>query len=220
MRVELIPVAGQGPAQEPAPTPPATSPGDDSTSRSRGTPTLRAAVSVLLLALGLCAVFGVLAGLAFRDRVLPGVQALGLDLGGLHRQEAGQRLGDRVDALLGQRPVLLLDGREVDLPPHAFGERDALAGGLLERALEVGRERPLAGMTVAARAATGGRTPLTAAPVDLAPLREALTALAEDSDRPPQDAALALRREDGGPDGVSLLPGRAGRRLNVERTAA
>ncbi|HEX2514583.1 MAG TPA: hypothetical protein VH257_07735, partial [Chloroflexota bacterium] len=187
MRVELIPVSGQGPgqgpSQEPAPAPPEASPDDDSPSRSRGTPTLRAAVSVLLLALGLCAASVVLAALAFRDRVLPGVQALGLDLGGLHRQEAGQRLGDRVDALLGQRPLLILDGREVDLPPHAFGERDALAGGLLERALEVGRERPLAGMTVAARAATGGRTPLTAAPVDLAPLREALTALAEESDR-------------------------------------
>ncbi len=161
-----------------------------------------------------------LAALAFRDRVLPGVQALGLDLGGLHRQEAGQRLGDRVDALLGQRPVLLLDGREVDLPPSAFGERDAIAGGLLERALEVGRERPLAGMTVAARAAAGGRTALPAAPVDLAPLRAALTALADESDRPPHDAALALRREDGGSDGVTLVPGRAGRRLDVERTAA
>ena len=161
-----------------------------------------------------------LAALAFRDRVLPGVQALGLDLGGLHRQEAGQRLGDRVDALLGQRPVLLLDGREVDLPPSAFGERDALAGGLLERALEVGRERPLAGMTVARAQPPGAAPPCPAAPVDLAPLRAALTALAEESDRPPQDAALALRREDGGPDGVSLVPGRAGRRLDVERTAA
>jgi vancomycin resistance protein YoaR len=172
-----------------------------------------------LLTLGLCAVSAVLAALAFRDRVLPGVQALGLDLGGLHRQEAGQRLVDRVDTLLGQRPILILDGREVDLPPHAFGERDTLAHGLLERALDVGRERPLAGMAVAARAATGGRTHLPPAPVDLAPLREALVALAEETDRPPQDAAIALRSDDGGPDGVSIVPGRAGRRLDVERTA-
>jgi lipoprotein-anchoring transpeptidase ErfK/SrfK/vancomycin resistance protein YoaR len=176
------------------------------------------AVPVLVALVALVAALAI--PLAYRDRVLPGVQALGIDLGGLPRDQALARLSTRTAELLERRPVLLLDEREIDLPDSAFGDPGSLALGLLDRAVAVGRERPLGELVAVAGAVTGRGTRLALTSGDAGPLRDALAPLAQEVDRPPVDALLVLERRDGERDAVRAVPSEAGRRLDQERTAA
>ena len=165
------PGARPGPEAGTGPGPPAASPDDALHRHAPGAHRpFGLTVSVLLLALGLCAASGVLAALAFHDRVLPGVQALGLDLGRPAPPGAGQRLGDRVDALLGQRPVLAprRAGGRPPAPAPSASATPSPEGSWSEPWKWAGT--PLAGMTVAGARPPEGAPRLPAAPVDLAPL--------------------------------------------------
>ncbi|MGH2350424.1 MAG: peptidoglycan binding domain-containing protein, partial [Chloroflexota bacterium] len=157
--------------------------------------------------------------LAFRDRILPGVHVLGVDLGGLRQLEARARLASRLAGLAHDRPVLRLDGVEIALPASAFGEPEALAAGLTQAAARAGRETPFGGLAAVARLASGG-TPVQATVVNTQAMREAVAALAPEVDRAPIEPVLVIDHADPGGETVRVQPGQAGRRLDVEQTAA
>jgi hypothetical protein len=156
---------------------------------------------------------------AYRDRIPPGVHALGVDLGGLRQHEAQARLAAHLDAVVHARPALRVDGAEVALPATAFGDPGSLAARLSLAAAQVGRETPLSPVAVALRAASSEGIAVQVPVVDSRALREALAVLAAEVDRPTVEAQLLVDRADPARETLRTQPGQAGRRLDVERTA-
>lgn len=173
----------------------------------------------LVLALILAVVISLVGySVAYQDRVQPGVQALGINLGGLREPEAQARLTEHIELLTQTRPALRVDGQEIVLPASAFAEPAVLAGHLSRTAVFVGRETPLAPFVAAARVARARPAVVSPPAVETPALRQALAAVAHEVDQPVIEAQLLV----GGADfsTVQVIPGRAGKRLDVDRTAA
>src|SRR4051794_12975613 len=143
VHVELSPVS------EAPPGPGRPAPGRGGTPFPAAGGAVRAGGAALLLLVCL-AVAALLAPLAFEGRVMPGVRALGVPLGGLDRAAAGERLRPEVAALLESRPRLTLGDDEVAFPASAFGDPTSLTEDLVARAYARGREGPFAGVRVLA----------------------------------------------------------------------
>src|SRR5258708_13032678 len=81
-------------------------------------------VGLLIAALGIFAA-AALAGLELSssDRILPGVRALGLPVGGLTRDQAAASLGPRSAAILDQPIDLRAGVRQWSTSPRALGAR-------------------------------------------------------------------------------------------------
>ena len=159
--------------------------------------------------------------ITYRDRIHPGVQSLDVDLGGLTEPEARERLAARLEDLARNRPSLRVDGREVVLPAEAFGMGDAteLAARLSRSAARAGKESPLGPLWPAVWLAAGRPAVIARLEPDVSALRNALAPLAAEVDRPVVEGQLVPDRAD--PNlRLQPVPGRPGRRLDVERTAA
>ncbi|HEX2037906.1 MAG TPA: peptidoglycan binding domain-containing protein [Chloroflexota bacterium] len=184
---------------------------------------LLALIGVLLLGVPAA---GLAYGLAFANRILPGVHALALDLGGLTEAEAQARLVPAIERLIEQRPVLHVSGvdgggpQELAIPAAAFGDAETMAAGLAAAARRAGRETPLATFSAAWRAATGHGVVVELPALELTPLRDVLGNLAAELDLPAREPHLALDRSDPQAVDVRLEPAQPGRRLDVERVAA
>src|SRR5688572_17364190 len=159
--------------------------------------------------------------IGYRDRIHPGVRSLDVDLGGLTESEAHARLAARVEVLARNRPALTFDGREVVLAAEAFGVGDAveLAARLSRAAARAGKESPLGPLWPAVWLAAGRPAVIARLDPDVGALRNALAPLAAEVDQPVVEAQLVPDRADPGLR-LQRVPGRPGRRLDVERTAA
>src|SRR5687768_11485963 len=122
-----------------------------------------ALISLLAGALILGCTGYAVSSITYRDRIHPGIQSLDVDLGGLTEPEAQARLAARLEDLARNRPALRLDGREIVLPPEAFGMGDAaeLAARLSRSAARAGKESPLGPLWPAVWVASG-RPPVIA----------------------------------------------------------
>jgi vancomycin resistance protein YoaR len=165
-----------------------------------------AAATVVLAVLGAVAVGGF--QVAYAGRVFPGVQALGVDLGGRTPDEAQAALRARADALLAA-PVTIVAGdtsrrttwRDVGL------RLDSQA--LLDDALAVGRDgSPVRRLTEQWQAARGSHSLDLTTRTDDPALKAFLDEVAAGVDRPPRDARL-LVQPDGQIQYTSSEPGRA-----------
>jgi vancomycin resistance protein YoaR len=167
--------------------------------------------AVLLLAAAAVGAYEV----AFAGRAYPGVKALGVDLGGLGRDEAVAALTAQTDALL--RAPVALQAAEVRrtatwqdlglrLDPHA----------LADQALAVGRAgNPLHRLAGQYAAATRHVTIDATLGFDDAALATYLDGVAREVDRPPRDAKLLVQ-----PDAtVEYTPSQVGRHLDQPAAA-
>lgn len=148
------------------------------------------------------------------ERILPGVTAAGVPLGGLSPQEAAQVLeaswqGDEATVALG-------DGERLWPASPAELGFDIDAQATAERAHGVGRGKSLINeMAEIYVAAVRGYGVMPVVTLDVPTARAALEARAEAVSVPPQDATL---RFEGGQ--VIAVAGLAGRALDVEATLA
>jgi vancomycin resistance protein YoaR len=167
---------------------------------------------------GLLVAVALLAGLAFRGRILPGVRVAGVAVGGLTRAEAARRLAAALPA--GAAAVTLRDpgdGRTWTLGAADLGIRDSAT--LAEMAYRVGREPP--GRLARLRAALGvwrSGHDLATQPdglFDGARARQGLEAIAGAVDIAPRNADVRL--VDGQ---VVTTAATVGRQLDVDGTLA
>lgn len=148
------------------------------------------------------------------DRIVPGVTAAGVPLGGLLPDEAALAIEDAWQA--GAASVQLSDGeRTWDVPPAALGLAvDAQATAARARA--VGRSQGLVDeMAQLYVAAVRGWAVTPVVTLDEEIARAGLQTLSDTVSIPPQDAAL---RFEGGQ--VIAVPGVPGRALDIDATIA
>ena len=218
MRIELTPVSENAPEprRPDSGAAAASAPAPRATARARG-------AALLLLGFGFAltvtlAAAGLLAPVAFQGRMMPGVRAQGVALGGLDRAAASERLRPEVAALLETAPRLTVGEDEVAVPASAFGDPEALTSELVARAYARGREGPFAALGALVRAAGGGAVvPLTVPEEER--LRPAVAARAQAADREPVSATLVVETAAGA-RAVRVEPGRTGVQTDVEATAA
>lgn len=147
-----------------------------------------------------------------RGVVLPGVEAGGVELGGLTEDEAR----DRLRAVMGSPEGRLVvrdpnDGREWHYAPEELGLAPAPETAAAA-AIAVGRSgRPLADFFRAQVARWRGVEVQADRSFEEARARQALEALAPDVDVAPRDARI-----EEGADGVAAIPAEPGRQLDIE----
>jgi vancomycin resistance protein YoaR len=173
------------------------------------------AAPVLLLAVLAITVVGGFQ-VAYAGRIFPGVQALGVDLGGRTPDEAQAVLRARADNLLAA-PVTIMAGdtvrhttwRDVGLRVDSEALRDG--------ALAVGRDgSPVRRLADQLRIATGAYALDTPTRTDDPALKAFLEDLAVSVDRPPRDARLLVQ-----PDGqIQYTTSQTGRALDLSGAAA
>ncbi len=153
--------------------------------------------------------------LAFAGRVYAGVEALGVDLGGLTRDEATAALAARVQPLLDARVTLVAADTRRAPTWRDLGLRLA-ADELADRALAVGRQGNPLRRLAAQWAALTRRWPLaTDLALDETALAAYLQDLARAVDRPARDARLLVY-----PDAtLEYTPSQVGRQLDVGAAA-
>jgi vancomycin resistance protein YoaR len=133
--------------------------------------------------------------IATQERITPGVTVLGAPLGGLTRQEATQRLGAGVVALLDRSIELRLGERRWTTSPRALG-LDVRADELAEAAFRVGREGSLEQQVLErVEALRYGSTPVLSQRADGKALDQLLAQIATQVDHPPADARLQLEAD-------------------------
>jgi len=150
------------------------------------------------------------------DRIYPGVEALGVALGGRTAAEATALLSPHVEAAL-DAPVTLVAGEHVQTTTwRELGSRLAPAT-LVADALAVGRVGdPLQRLRQRWLAATQRYTVEATASLDEAALAAFLRQLAQAVDRPPRDARLLIQ-----PDAtIQYTTAQSGRQLDLAAAAA
>lgn len=177
-----------------------------------GTPLILGAgvlAAVLALVLGFVLVYQV----AYANRVYPGIRALGHDLGGYSREEARAVLQGSLDELAQRALTVGYAEHSWSLTARELGLKADVAP-VLDSVFSVGRDGH-----VFQRFATQfglwrhGRTfEQPSAAFDPAAQRTLLQGLAQQIDRPVQEASVGAK-----PDfSVELLPPRSGRKLDLE----
>src|SRR5581483_6642776 len=168
--------------------------------------------AVLLLAAGAAGGYQA----AFAGRAYPGVEALGVDLGGRTRGEAVAALSAQAEARLAAPVTLQAAETRRTATWRDLGLR-AVPDALADRALAVGREgNPLRRLAAQYAAATrhhdvGGELAL-----DEGALSDYLQGIAREVDRPVRDAKLLVQ-----PDAtIEYTPSQVGRQLDVTAAAA
>ncbi|MDI6906262.1 MAG: VanW family protein [Thermoanaerobacterales bacterium] len=157
--------------------------------------------------------WGVVAGQGAAQRIFPGVSVLGLDLGGLTRDEAVARLLALEKELRGREVEFTLDGRKWTVTLAELGftlDAEAMA----DEALIAGRDGFFVRQWLERRrlARDGGSIPLRAA-VDRARLAFVTEQLAGDLVRQPRDAGFRITADDR----VVIVPGEGGRVIDTDR---
>lgn len=150
---------------------------------------------------------------AYAGRVYPGVEVLGIDLGGLTPQQAAARLAEKVRYFDQGRMVLRDKERAWPVTPRELGASLDVPA-TIAAAFRVGRSGPLAGDLATQFAALTGDHPI--APVigvDEAAATAYLAHLATEIDQPPRDAALRISGTE-----VRVVNSQVGRRLDVNAT--
>ncbi|HLH25285.1 MAG TPA: VanW family protein [Chloroflexota bacterium] len=153
---------------------------------------------------------------AFAGRAYPGVEALGVDLGGRTRDEAVAALAAQADTVLAA-PVTV----QAAETRHAATWRDLglrlAPEALADRALAVGRSgNPLRRLAAQYTAATRHYAVDAALAFDDAALDAYLQGVAQEVDRPARDAKLLVQ-----PDAtIAYTPSQVGRQLDVAAAAA
>ncbi len=174
-------------------------------------------MSRLLIVLGVVQLIVILAlswlvGPALEARLLPGVWIWDISVGGMTAEEAARHLQTALP--LYQLNVVLLgpDGQRWSFSPSDLGlavDVDAT----LAQAYTLGRGGSSQDMLRERLSVmTGGRRFAPVLVWDAQVTEKALRSLADEVDRPPQDAAVRLEGST-----VSLVPGRLGRRVELTR---
>ena len=142
-------------------------------------------IAALLAALGLYAY-----DRAYAGRVMPGVRVDGVDLSGLDRAAASQRLSAALVSV-GTGTVVLSDGSASESLTYAQLGRRADVAGMLDEALAVGRTGTIVERVLdEIRSAVRGVGVEPAVTVDPAMIARAVAAVAAHDDRPATDAAV------------------------------
>lgn len=192
----------------------------DSTLQPRSTlepvaPALRVAIVVaaMLVVAALIAAAGL--AVAYDGKILPGVRAAGVAVGGLTTEAAAARIAERSATLAGQTAQLRADDRT--WTPQLGDLGIALDPRQLARqAYLVGRESGSADPLLVALRAPFDSTEVAPAAVSHARVGDWLATAAREFDRPAVDARIELL-----PNGeLRSTPETVGRRLDRERSAA
>ncbi|MGE3270887.1 MAG: VanW family protein, partial [Chloroflexota bacterium] len=153
--------------------------------------------------------------LAYVGKIYPGVEALGVPVGGMNRDEARAALIDQVTAMSNRSIVIGFKELNWTVAGHHLGVRPDVEP-VVDEAFNMGREG-----NIFSRLGTQLRLALTSATYEVrAPGFDAVAmdafmqALAGAVDRPTQNARLSLTPEGA----VEFIPGQAGRQLQVEQT--
>lgn len=187
--------------------------------RHRSSPFL--GISLVLLFLAAVVGFSILGfEYYFSDRILPNVTVLGENVGGMTREEAQALLQDKVgnpNELLarfgGQQFVLRQDSLVFRAWPWELGFKSDL-GPALDAALQLGKgDDTISGLVEQVRVMVFGQDIGISSAFDDGAARAYLSMLAQQVDRPAQDAQLHMAGLN-----VVEIPAQKGRRLDAEET--
>jgi len=150
---------------------------------------------------------------AYTGRVYPGVEVLGIDLGGLTPQQAANRLTEKL-RYFDQGRIPLRDKERIWMAtPRELGA-NLNVQATIDAAFRVGRSGPLAGdLVTQLQALMRDHTVAPVIEVNEATAATYLALLAAEIDRPPRDAALIISGSD-----VQVVESQIGRRLDVNAT--
>ncbi len=154
------------------------------------------------------------------DQIVPGVQVMGLNLGGHSKAEAHALVESEVAALL-QRPVVLkANGHEWEMPALQLGvELDP--DTVVEDAFAVGHRGNLLQRVFSRWGALllGSRLSEPLLQIDADQIEQELGAIADEIDRPMRDAHIELV-PSGDEYSVVIVPEQSGMRLSMDETSA
>ena len=171
-------------------------------------------LGVLLGFFALLVVGRALTGLAYANRIYPGVSAAGLDLGGLTVPEATAQLGHRLDAFASTSVSVQIGDRSVTTTPTQLGFHSDPAG-LAQASYDTGRQGSLLSRLAGPLFAAKLRLPI--APdslVDRPTLVAAVGRIAAQTDRPALNASLVLDPT------VQVMPSQSGQQIDQNAAAA
>jgi vancomycin resistance protein YoaR len=169
-----------------------------------------AALLIVLLVIGVAGI-----QLSYSGRVYPGVRALGVNIGGMTRDEARAALTDQVTAMANRSIVIGFKELNWTIAGHHLGVRPDVEP-VLDEAFKLGREGSLfARLSLQAQLAFNGSShEVHVQGFDPVAMDAFMQALAGAVDRPTTNASLMLK-----PEGtVELVEGQTGRTLQVEAT--
>ncbi|HEX5417350.1 MAG TPA: VanW family protein [Chloroflexota bacterium] len=153
-------------------------------------------------------------GVAFADRIYPGVQVDGIDVGGRTAADAGDLLAPQLADYASQTLLIRAGQQQFKLTPVQLGF-SAQPDEVARAAFAVGREGGLPAQAFGPILAAQWTTNVPAsALVDDTALSTAIDRLAEQIDQPGHPARLAIGNE------VTLVPETPGRALAKDRAAA
>lgn len=169
---------------------------------------------LLIVAGALAATVLAAAGAAFawdsaqRDRIAPGVEIGGIQVGELTRDQARRLVDERIVAGLSQPLEVKFEGQRYEIPAARL-KRSANAEAMVDRAIEVSREGGIVARVI--RYVRGGEVP-EQIPTDIEYSQQAVTrfvqSLAETVDRKPVNAYLLPNGDElkpvSGEDGVEV----------------
>jgi vancomycin resistance protein YoaR len=159
----------------------------------------------------------VIAGIqmSYSGRIYPGVRALGVNVGGMNRDEARAALSDQITAMSNRTIVIGFKELNWTVAGHHLGVRPDIEP-VVDEAFKLGREGNLFGrLAFQVQLAFNGASHEVHAPgFDPVAMGAFMQALAGAVDRPITDASLALK-----PEGtVEYVDGQSGRNLLVDVT--
>jgi len=168
------------------------------------------ALLVILLALVLVAI-----QTSYSGRIYPGVRALGVNVGGLNRDEARTALAEQISTMSNRTIVIGFKELNWTVAGHHLGVRPDVEP-VVDEAFKLGREGNLFGrLALQLQLAFNGASHEVQAPgFDPVAMGAFMQALAGAVDRPTTDASLALKPEGA----VEYVDGESGRKLQVEAT--
>jgi vancomycin resistance protein YoaR len=166
------------------------------------------AMLAVLLILGIAAFH-----LSYAGRIYPGVRALGVNVGGMNRDEARAALADQVTALSNRSIVVGYKELSWTVAGHHLGVRPDVEP-VVDEAFKLGREGNIfSRIAVQLRLMVNGSSDEVHAPgFDPATMGAFMQALAGAVDRPTRDARIAFTAEGG----VTFTEGQAGRTLQAQ----
>ncbi len=170
----------------------------------------RGALLAIAGAVGAIVLLLLVVGSSYGDKVLPGTEVAGVDLGGADAQEAERRLAP---VLASDKPVTLAAGSTtIDVSPEDAGYEVDL-DATVQRALDAGRDGPLGTVRGVVGGLTGSRDVEPVTTIDQAKLSATVRDVATQVDRPLSPGAIEASPET---LEVTVTPPRDGRR--VQRT--
>jgi vancomycin resistance protein YoaR len=168
------------------------------------------ALLLILLGIGVAGI-----QVAYSGRIYPGVRAMGVNVGGMTRDEGRVALADQVATMSNRSIVIGFKELSWTIAGHHLGVRPDVEP-VLDEAFKLGREGNIFSRLAfqVQLAYDGASHAVHASGYDPVAMSAFMQALADAVDRPTTDATLALR-----PEGtVEYVEGQTGRTLHVEAT--